>query len=414
MVKQEDQPNHDLENQLVIDCSQTVIPDFKADNIIETLGHPLDWNFVIETARKNCVLPLVSWNLIRLFNGFLPPEVKIGLNEYFQRHTQHNMFLTSKLIEVIRLFRSNNIPVLPFKGPLLAMQFYDNIALRMFSDLDVLVQMKHMEVAIKLLEQNGYEPLGSINWLKRNNFGVAHKDISFIHKESKILLELHWKLSYSFSSLPLEVNRLWNDTETANIGGMNVNNLSFNDLLIYLCLHGGRHLWERLSWICDINEMISSRENIEWEQINTEAKRLGCEKPLGLGLHLVNEFFGRNSPVLVWQGKKNNELFKELTLQIRDRLFNEDGNFVVIKNRAWFLEEQLFQLKLKDRLWDKLKVHLYYNDYYLKQIFSPNKADEELLHLPAWLAPFYFIARPVRLFFTYIVKFKKSKYLKEQ
>ncbi len=113
-----------------------------------------------------------------------------------------------------------------------------------------------------------------------------------------------------------------------------------------------------------------------------------------------------------WQKNKNSKLFEELTQQIRELLFNEEPNFVGIKNRAWFLEKQLFHLKLKERFWDKLKLHIYYNDYYLKQIFSPNKADEELLQLPAWLSPLYYITRPARLFFRYVVKFKKSKYLK--
>jgi hypothetical protein len=412
MREQENQINHNLENQLLIDCSQTEITTAKANRIIDVLKQPLDWSYVSENAQRNCVLPLVGWNLIKKFDEFLSAEIKNSLNEYFQKHAQNNMFLTAKLIEVIKLFKSNNVPVLPFKGPLLAMQFYGNVALRSFGDLDVLVQTKQLETAIKLLEQNGYEPLSGINWLKKNNLDITHKDIKFVHKESKVLLELHWKLSNSYFALPLENHRLWNDAETASFGGMKVNNLSFDDLLIYLCLHGGRHGWERLSWICDINEMVSSREDIDWEHINKEAKRLGCEKALGLGLHLINEFFGRKTPVLEWQRNKNGELFEELTQQIRARLFNDDPNFVEISNRAWFLEEQLFQLKLREGLWDKLKLYVHHNNIYLKQIFSPNKADEELMQLPSWLAPIYYITRPARLFYTYVVKFKKSKYSK--
>ena len=407
------QPIYDSEIQLIIECSQTEITALKANEIIEALRRPLDWSYILETAGRNCVLPLVSWNLRGKFDEFLPPETKSRLNQYLQQHTQSNMFLTAKLIEIIKLFKSNDIPVLPFKGPLLAMQFYGNVALRSFGDLDVLVQMKHLETAIKLLEEKGYEPLSGINWLKKNNFDINHKDIKFVHKESNVLLELHWKLSNSYFALPLENHRLWNDAETISFGGTKVHNLSFDDLLIFLCLHGGRHGWERLSWICDVNQMISSREDIEWERISKEAKRLGCEKALGLGLHLAKEFFGRQTPVLEWQRNKNGELFQELTRQIRARLFNDDPNVVEISNRAWFLEEQLFQLKLREGWWDKLKLYVHHSNIYLERIFSPNKADEELLRLPPWLSPVYYITRPARLFYTYIVKFKKSKYSKE-
>ncbi len=409
MFEPENQINHNLENQLIIDCSQTEIAAQKVTRITDALAQPLDWSYIFKIARQNCVLPLVSWNLTRKFQELLSPEIKNRFDEYFQEHTRSNMFLTSKLLEVIKLFKSNNIPVLPFKGPLLAMQFYGNITLRSFGDLDVLIQMKHLEAAIKLLEQNGYEAVKGINWLKRNDLDIVNHDIKFVHKENKVLVELHWKLSCSYFALPLDMNRLWNELETANCGGMQVNNLPFNDLLIYLCLHGGRHRWERLSWICDINEMISSREDIDWEQITRQAKQLGCEKILGLGLYLINEFFGRQTPVLERQGNRDNELFKELTQQVRVRLFSGDPHLEEVNNRAWFLERQLFHLKLKGRLWDKLKLHVYYSDYYLKQIFSPNGVDEDLLHLPPWLSSIYYITRPARLFYTYVVKFKKSK-----
>lgn len=409
MFEPENQINHNLENQLIIDCSQTEIAARIVTRITDALAQPLDWSYIFKIARQNCVLPLVSWNLTRKFQELLSPEIKNRFDEYFQKHTRSNMFLTSKLIEVIKLFKSNNIPVLPFKGPLLTMQFYGNIALRSFGDLDVLIQMKHLEAAIKLLEQNGYEAVKGINWLKRNDLDIVNHDIKFVHKENKVLVELHWKLSCSYFALPLDMRRLWNELETANCGGMQVNNLPFNDLLIYLCLHGGRHRWERISWICDINEMISSREDIDWEQITRQAKQLGCEKILGLGLYLINEFFGRQTPVLERQANRDSELFKELTQQVRERLFSDDPHLEEVNNRAWFLEQQLFHLKLKGRLWDKLKLHVFYSNYYFKQIFSPNSADEDLLHLPPWLSPIYYVTRPARLFYTYVVKFKKSK-----
>jgi hypothetical protein len=409
MLEQETQINHRLENQLIIDCSQTEITSQKANEITDVLQQSLDWIYILETAQRNCVLPLVSWNLLRKFDELLELEVKNTLDEYFQNHTRNNMFLTAKLIEVINLLKLHSIPVLPFKGPLLAMEFYGNIAFRLFGDLDILVQMEHLPTAIKLLEQNGYEATESINWLKKNNLDIINHDVKLTHKENKVVLELHWRLSCSYFDVPLNINLLWEDLETTSFAGMKVNKLPFNDLLIYLCVHGGRHRWERLSWICDLNEMISSKEDIDWGQINKEAKQLGCEKAVGLGLHLINKFFGRDTLLLEWQRNKNSEIFEELTQEVHERLFNNKSDSIEINSRAWFLKRQLFHLKLKRRLWDKIKLHVYYNDYYLKEIFSPNDADVNLLKLPHILSPLYYVIRPIRLFYTYVIQFKKSK-----
>ena len=95
--------------------------------------------------------------------------------------------------------------------------------------------------------------------------------------------------------------------------------LSFNDLLIYLCLHGSRHGWERLAWVCDINELIRSRQDIDWDLLFTESKRLGCENVVVLGLRLIREFFGFNIPAGDWKKiNGDNKLYDSMIDEIRD------------------------------------------------------------------------------------------------
>jgi Uncharacterised nucleotidyltransferase len=45
--------------------------------------------------------------------------------------------MTGSLLQVVDLFSREGIPVLPFKGPTLAMAAYRNLALREFVDLDL-------------------------------------------------------------------------------------------------------------------------------------------------------------------------------------------------------------------------------------------------------------------------------------
>ena len=178
--------------------------------------------------------------------------------------------------------------------------------------------------------------------------------------------------------------------------------MHFNDLFIYLCLHGSRHSWERLSWICDLNELINSKKDIDWKQISYDAKRLGCENILGFGLFLVDKFFGTKVALPNWDKIEKSQTFKEFAEQIENRLFDENAVNLDITERY------SYHLKLKERRWDRLKLHLHYQLWYLQLIFFPNSLDKETFKLPSWSNPIYYVIRPMRLFYTYFIKSKKS------
>lgn len=402
MKEQAGRNKNTLENHLIIYASRTKNTRQNQEDISEILQQSLDWDYVIQTAGRNCVLPLLSWNLLQNFNHLLPKTVRDELEFNYQFFTRQNMLLTKKLIDVIRLFESNNIPLISFKGPLLAMAAYGNISLRQFNDLDVLVHPSYLDKAIELLKSNRYIPKTDLRWFERKDWYLSRKkDVIFVDENSDYIVELHWKLSGAHFSYPVEIDRLWQNLETTKLGGIDVKALHFNDLFIYLCLHGARHSWERLSWICDLNELINSNNGADWEQISQTAKRIGCENIFGLGLYLVHKFFGTKVSIQDWEEVENDQTFKELAEQIENRLFNENLTALDITERY------SYHLKLKERWWDRLKLHLHYQFWYLQLIFSPKNLDKETFKLPSWSNPIYFVIRPMRLFYTYFIKSKK-------
>lgn len=397
------QKNHNLENQLIIDASRTKNSFQQSEQISNVLRQPLDWIYIIQTAGRNCTLPLLSWNLLQNFSHLLS-DVVIGELEFnYQFFMKQNMFLAKKLINVSQLFESNNIPLISFKGPLLATRAYGNIALRQFNDLDVLVPPSYLDKAIELLISAGYIPKTDLRWFERKDWYLTRKkDVIFVDENSEYIVELHWKLSGAHFAYPVEIDRLWKNLETSKLAGVDVNVLHFNDLFIYLCLHGARHSWERLSWICDLNELITSRSEIDWKEINQDAKRLGCENILGLGLFLVHKFFGTKVAVPNWEKIESDQTFRELADQIENRLFDENAVNIDLKERY------AYHLKLKERRWDKLKLHLHYQFWYLQLLLFPNSLDKETFNLPSWSNPVYYFIRPMRLLYTYIIKPKKN------
>lgn len=405
MTEQLGKSDHDLENQLLIECSQTLRNVRQIEGVGHLLENVLDWDYVLTVARKNAVFPLLGRNLLQEFEQTLPPEVKTVLVEQLHTHLQRNMFLTQRLLKIVELFNSSDISILPFKGPLLAVQAYGDLSSRQYVDLDILVQPKHLESAVQLLRSAGYEPISNISWFNKTNWHLSDKkDIYFRSDDGLVNIELHWKLSGSHFALPLEMNGLWARLEDISLAGVGLKTLAFDDLIIYLCLHGSRHGWERFGWICDLNELILSHEAIDWEQLIKKARDLGCEKVLGLGIYLVHDFFGHGFSFSDWQKIEADQMLQSCAKKIRGQLFTESHVVMGLGDRY------AYHLKLKEDRLDKWKLHLHYTLWYLRIIFTPRTIDTNIFKFPRALEPLYYLMRPLRLFYSYVWKSDKRAF----
>ncbi len=391
--------NNSIEKQLIIYGCQTVIPERQAEEISKLLRSGIDWKFVLNVAQRNAVLPLLSWNLRNRFAELLPDKIRLLLENESQRHLRTNLFLTGKMLELLNCLKANGIDAVPFKGPLLAIQAYGDPALRKYGDLDILVQPLNFKKAADILTENGYEPLTSVSWLEKTNWYISRKkDIYFANRVRSVTVELHWKLSGSHFGLPREMNDLWKRLETVDVAGTSVRALSFYDLLIYLCLHGSRHSWERFEWVCDVHELIRSKIDIDWNLLFVKARQFGCENVVALSLRLIYEFFGFEISGADWDKIKSDPVYNEIVLEIRERLFSANARAVKIGERY------LYHLRLKERAYDRGKLHFHYVKWYVRIILVPNEIDKNLVLMPRFLHPLYYLFRPIRLIYRYLIR----------
>ena len=77
------------------------------------------------------------------------------LRDDFNDNSRRNLFLTRELLNLLTLFETHQIPAIPFKGPVLAASVYGNLALRQFSDLDLIIHKQHVAKARELLVSAG-------------------------------------------------------------------------------------------------------------------------------------------------------------------------------------------------------------------------------------------------------------------
>ena len=64
--------------------------------------------------------------------------------------------MTNRLLDILKLFEKSHVLAVPYKGPVLASGLYQNLSLREFADLDIVVQEKDVVPAADLLESSGF------------------------------------------------------------------------------------------------------------------------------------------------------------------------------------------------------------------------------------------------------------------
>ncbi len=272
-----------------------------AARIRSLLRDDIDWSALLQTALSHGVMPLLYRSLSSTCPDAVPKVFLEQLRAAFYANAAHNTLLARELLKLLRLLETDGIPALPFKGPVLAASVYGNLALRQFGDLDILIREQDAERAREILLSNGYRRLTQISAAHAAAFHRARKVYELVRQDEKILVELHWAITSWTFFFPLNPAHLWERLETGSLEDTPVRTLAPEDLLLILCVHGAKHYWSRLGWICDVAELLRVHPGLKWTAILLQAKQLGGRRILFLGLFLAHVLLDAELPKEVWK-----------------------------------------------------------------------------------------------------------------
>jgi hypothetical protein len=352
-----------MEDRLLLACARTTIDQVAAEQIKALLRADIDWEYLIERADLHCITPLLNRSLSMISPDAIPPHALMLIRQRVREISQSNLHLAGELLRILAVFDQQGIPVIPFKGPTLALQAYGNIALRPFGDLDVLIHAQDLMPARDLMLAQGYRPLPEAAGFKLT---MAHTqrchEYSLISPDGQIRFELQWAVMQEPFAFPTNIHRWWEQATTMSVGGRTLSRLAPEHLLLLLCAHGSKHLWERLFWICDIAELIRADGEIDWPKLIEEARQLGVERILMLGCSLANMLLNTPlPPELLRRAQADTKVIALVEIACAFLLQGGDLPPEVLAKRNAFLVQSL------DRLSDRLRVYIRYSD----RLFNP-------------------------------------------
>lgn len=335
---------------LLLACARTRL-DEAAHSRIETLV-PLvsDWDDLISAARRDGLLPLLYRSLAVVRAGAVPDPWLSNLRDETERIDSRNVRITHELCAILQLFGDHGVEAWGSGGPLLAHLVYGDIALRQFGDPDVMIRKRDVGKAIELLAELGYEP-HAIGYGARPGGARPGEAIGlqlaydyhlpFYDSRRQCTVHIQWEIGADCFP-QITARELWPRLRPMTFRGVRCLTPSPEDTLLLLSLHGSRHRWQKIGWLCDVSELLDGVD-IDLEQILGRARQVGMARIFLHTLELAGALFGLDIPQPIRRAIAADPAVSALSVNVVDQLFGP------AKDR-----DLTFDLSTMERLRDKL------------------------------------------------------------
>jgi Uncharacterised nucleotidyltransferase len=369
------------ENRLLTRCSRTRLDSDRRREIEQLLGQPLDWDYFRRAAMDHGVAALCYAQLRTACPERVPGEQMEFLREHAKAVARRNLYLSAKLAALVRGLRSRGVTAIPYKGPVLAVMAYGNLALRRFADLDLVLSERELPQAWKLLEAEGYAAEEGAEPATASN-GTPGQ-YAFLSPGGDYLVELHTERTLRHFPKALDPARFTRSLVPVRMNGGEILTFSAEESLVFLSVHGAKDLWARLLWVADVAELVQIPQGFDWQKALAAAQDLDCGRLVRLALLLAHSLLEAPMPPEVLEQVRGDRGAEALARTVTRRLFGEQPTGAY--------EQLRFRMRMVEGLWPGAQ-------YALRLATAPTTEDRRAVRLPRGLGFFYRLIRPMRLF----------------
>lgn len=374
-------------------CARCVPTGALIHQVLDSVGDRLNWEELIQSASMHGVLPLVYRSLTEVAPDRVPKAVLSRFMKLYLLSASHSHRLANATLDLVNIFANHDIPMMVFKGPVLAEMVYGSINFRRFADVDLLIHERDVARVRQLLIDLDFHPRLLAKDQETSDYLRSRIwDDSFTHAQKQVTLDLHWQLMPDYFPVDFDLEQLWSNRQPVLLQETELQSFCPEDLLLYLCAHGSKELWRRLIWVCDIAEFVRVYPHLPWRSLLERARALGMERMFLLGMTLAHDLLDMPIPdPLV--SETQHEVIQSLANSFKERMSCDLETTVESAEHGFWLFHNPLHLRLRDHWRDRLP------QYWLtfKFLITPNEEDRAFLPLPKGLHPLYFLVRPVRI-----------------
>ena len=369
--------------RLLLLLSRMTLSEEQLERTRELCGRIDDWPAFARAAGQHFVAPLCLHHFSRLDDLPGRDEARSAL----QPVCRQMMMQTLALAAMQRHFMQHvilplNVPHAAIKGRALAARYYPDPSLRYCRDFDILLPVSAIPEAILAAQKVGYRtdlsdrviPSGEATVLARN------KRVVKLYGKEHIPIEVHAWLDQA--GFLFDEKAILARAERTEIDGVATGMPSTADQFVFICLHHTKHFWSRLSWLADLDAIISAPD-FDRDSVMELARERGLEDTVSTCL----EFHAACASPDPWKGPTENAPARDL---LRVCLINLSGGpeteFRLRPDRLSMDFNFPWQIPAGFRRRQKLRS--------IRKLFQPNIMDFRTLALPRQLYWLYYPLKP--------------------
>ena len=380
------------ENRLLLACARTTLREQDAERIRALLRTEIDWERLLSDARRHRVTLLLDRSL-------KAADIGQGTHPYHERLRDHtrafaarNAFLVQALTRLLARFEAEQIPTIPYKGPVIASLAYGDIRLREFNDLDFLIRPQDVARVCAVLRSEGFETANRLT--PRETAHVQREFKEYCFQSGLVVVEPHWSITARRFPFPIDYDALWNRAQPTCISNATVRVFAREDLLLIQCVTGGKSRWRRLELVCDVAETIRAFPGVDWHAVERSARATGSERLLLLGVGLATHLLDAPVPEEIAARIDADPHVRRLTRRVIKALFGARNTGAVTKRSPSQFSPLLMTMRERPS-------HRWL--YLWRTLTTPTLTHLRRFPLPDWLWPLYrllvplhdYIARPI-------------------
>ncbi|MGA9511274.1 MAG: nucleotidyltransferase family protein [Candidatus Sulfotelmatobacter sp.] len=359
-----------------------VSPNSTGNQLGLLLKRPARWDLLFRLADQHGVTALL-YQALESLTDLVPSEILAPLRQAYELNIHKSLFLARELIRILDCMGNLGIEVTPYKGVVLSELYYGDIALRQSGDMDLFVRRQDVLPIKRAVRDLGYTPRLLIPADAEQDYIASGYECTFDSPAGKNLLELQWALQPRFYAVDFDMQGLFERSRNVTIAGRVMKTPSHEDLFLILSVHAAKHVWGRLIWLCDITQILK-REELNWDWIQSQARKLGIEQILHITLVLANHLLGAAIPPILEIAMSEDKSAQMFAEQIA----------ASVAVGVTYEEEKLsyfrLMMRLRERRTDRLR-------FLARLTFTPGPGEWEAIRLPKPLFPLYRLVRLARL-----------------
>jgi hypothetical protein len=342
------------EARLVLCCARTEVGPDLAAQIKRLAALPLDWEVVCRAAEKHRLTQLLFRNLSAICPESIPEDIASRLRHQFHVNAGSNLRLGRALTGLLQTFRDEAIPVIAFKGSVLANGTYGKLALRQYYDVDLFIRQQDVAQCERVLLGSGYVC-----------DEIFDQEVRYRHPDSAVEVDVHWGFTPRYFNLTVAPEELFARSRTEVLLGQPVTTFSAEDLMEILCVQVMKDCWERrqqlehLSKVCDIAEHLRAQPELDWSRVFRSARHQGLQRIVHCGIILARELLGAELPLEVVRRIEADHSARNCARRMCRSLFTEADDLSPLTNPYFAVglrfRQLAFYLGIRERQRDRLR-----------------------------------------------------------